>query len=54
MDAAVRAARRLGINPGGDVLGFAIEDDGTLDADHLAFMLNRLRTFGELEQLGVI
>ena len=54
MAEAVRAAWRLGVNPGGDVHGFGIEDDGTLDAGHLAFMLNSLRSPAELEREGII
>ena len=54
MAGAVRAAWRFGVNPGGDVQGHGIEDDGTLDPDHLAFMLNRLRSPAELAREGVI
>ncbi len=51
---AVRVASRLGLNPGGDVQGCGVEDDGTLDPDHLAFMLNRLRSPAELGREGML
>ena len=54
MVGAVGVAWRLGLNPGGDVQGHAIADDGTLDPDHLAFMLNRLRSPAELACAGVL
>ena len=54
VEEAVRAAWRLGINPGGEVAALGLVDDGSINADHLSFMLNSLRSKEEMETHGVI